>query len=203
MGLSELLSTVPEIKINESLWAQITSKDLITGPFDYQKSCTYQKFIEALHLPKIDANSSELIEPADDDELAKALDHHSIVTSQLPDTQDDHFQTADEIIEELDRMMVDDTLEPDLDLDFVGSHAYDEEASAYVWKPVEVLTQLSIPQLNHLVDEIDYVIRYYSACLVHELATREELDYEQELKDIFFTLLLEVHTRIEGFDSHS
>uniref|UniRef100_A0A0X3PD01 Fasciculation and elongation protein zeta-1 n=1 Tax=Schistocephalus solidus TaxID=70667 RepID=A0A0X3PD01_SCHSO len=68
---------------------------------------------------------------------------------------------------------------------------------------IPVLTQLSIPQLNRLVDEIDSCIRYYSACLVHELATREELDYEQELKDIFFTLLLEVHSRIEGFDSRS
>ncbi|VDM06107.1 unnamed protein product [Schistocephalus solidus] len=53
----------------------------------------------------------------------------------MPDTQDDHLQTADEIIEELDRMMFDEALEPELDLDFVGSH--DDEASAYIWKPIE------------------------------------------------------------------
>nr|VZI33553.1 unnamed protein product [Spirometra erinaceieuropaei] len=203
MGLPEQLSVAPEVKINDDLWIQITSKDLVTGTFDYRNSYTYKKFIEALHLPKAEADSNELIEAAEDDELAKALDHHSIVTSQLPDTQDDHVQTADEIIEELDRMMVDDALEPDLDLDFVGSQTCDDQAFSYIWKPVEVLNQLSIPQLNHLVDEIDSCIRYYSACLVHELATREELDYEQELKDIFFTLLLEVHSRIEGSDTRS
>ena len=56
---------------------------------------------------------------------------------------------------------------------------------------------MSISQLNALVDELDLCIRHYSACLVRELALREELEYEQEVKDVFFTRLHEVQTRMD------
>ncbi len=57
---------------------------------------------------------------------------------------------------------------------------------------------MSICQLNSLIDDIESCIRHYSACLVTELAAREELDYEQELKDLFFTRLHEIQSRIDG-----
>lgn len=145
--------------------------------------------------------NDDLFYAIEDEELAKALDHHSIITSQLPD---DHIQTVDEIIEEIDRLMTADEdeydnngeVEIDLDLcDPLGAAA--ECRSAYVWKPLSFLQQMSIAQLNALVDELDTCIRHHSACLVQELAIREALDYEQEVKDIFFTRLHEVQGRME------
>lgn len=55
---------------------------------------------------------------------------------------------------------------------------------------------MTLPELNALVDELDVCVRHYSSCLVRELAMRDELEYEQDVKDLFFTRLHEVQTRM-------
>ncbi|EUB62064.1 Fasciculation and elongation protein zeta-2 [Echinococcus granulosus] len=187
----------PKISLKRETWDALTSKDLLTTHLDYYSSFTFSKFIESLNLPAIAAPSSngcpDDLDVLDlDEELTRALDHHSIITSQLPD---DHIQTADEIIEEIDRLMVGEAVE--LDLELCDPQANAEFRATYVWKPLSVLEQMSIAQLNALVDELDICIRHYSACLVQELAFREELEYEQEVKDIFFTRLHEVQNRMD------
>lgn len=73
----------------------------------------FSRLLESLDLPKINNSSvgitDEEIEVCElDEELIHALDHHSLITSQLPDVVDEHLQTADEIIEEIDRIMIGD-----------------------------------------------------------------------------------------------
>uniref|UniRef100_A0A5K3FP23 Fasciculation and elongation protein zeta-2 n=1 Tax=Mesocestoides corti TaxID=53468 RepID=A0A5K3FP23_MESCO len=195
MRLSDSATQFPKLDVQPEIWETLTQKELSSN-FNYYTSFAFSEFIEILNLPHVDpcasAHRDDLFDVLEDEELAKALDHHSIITSQLPD---DCVQTADEIIEEIDRLMIDD--ETELDLDLCDPQATAEYRSAYVWKSVSVLKQMSITQLNSLVDELDACIRHHSARLVQELATREELDYEQEVKDIFFTRLHEVQGRMD------
>lgn len=61
------------------------------------------------------------------------------------------------------------------------------------------LEQMDLNELNTLAEELEVCVRHYSACLVAQLAAREELEYEQEVKDLFFTRLHEVQTRMDEF----
>lgn len=59
------------------------------------------------------------------------------------------------------------------------------------------MQDLSLNELNALLEELESCVREYSAILVQELAYREELDFEQEQKDIFIARLNELHRRLE------
>lgn len=57
------------------------------------------------------------------------------------------------------------------------------------------LKTLSMSQLNELYLELELLIRDYSETLISELALRDELEYEKELKNSFISLLLGVQNR--------
>ena len=57
------------------------------------------------------------------------------------------------------------------------------------------LKTLSISQLNELYLELELLIKDYSETLISELALRDELEYEKELKNSFISLLLGVQNR--------
>lgn len=57
------------------------------------------------------------------------------------------------------------------------------------------LKTLSVCQLNDLYLELELLIRDYSETLIAELALRDELEYEKELKNSFISLLLAVQNR--------
>nr|CAD7256609.1 unnamed protein product [Timema shepardi] len=74
-------------------------------------------------------------------------------------------KTADEVIREIDDMM-----------------------------QVQLKT-LSLSQLNELYLELEVLIREFSETLIAELALRDELEYEKELKNTFISLLLAVQNK--------
>lgn len=57
------------------------------------------------------------------------------------------------------------------------------------------LRDLSLSQLNELFLELEVLIREFSETLISELALRDELEYEKELKNTFISLLLAVQNR--------
>lgn len=57
------------------------------------------------------------------------------------------------------------------------------------------LKALNLTQLNELYMEMEELIRDYSETLIAELALRDELEYEKELKNTFISLLLAVQNR--------
>ena len=57
------------------------------------------------------------------------------------------------------------------------------------------LKTLSVSALNDLYEELDCTIKDYSETLIHELARRDELEYEKELKNQFISLLLMVQKK--------
>ena len=54
---------------------------------------------------------------------------------------------------------------------------------------------LSMTAISELIDELQRCVHEYSAELVSELARRDELDFEKELKNQFIWLLLRVQKR--------
>lgn len=60
---------------------------------------------------------------------------------------------------------------------------------------ISELKTLSLCQLNDLYLELELLIRDYSETLISELALRDELEYEKELKNSFISLLLAVQNR--------
>ena len=57
------------------------------------------------------------------------------------------------------------------------------------------LRQLSLAQLNEIFMELEVLIREFSETLIAELALRDELEYEKELKNTFISLLLAVQNK--------
>nr|CDS26751.1 fasciculation and elongation protein zeta [Hymenolepis microstoma] len=217
MGMQDSASQFSEVNTDGEIWQTLTGKDrLCSAPFNFYSSLAFSKLLESLDLPKI-SNSSVDITDEDiefcelDEELIHALDHHSLITSQLPDVAEDHLQTADEIIEEIDRIMVGEDVpisgNEELDLVLCDPQAAAEVRTLYASKSLAGKFNFSgscyfklgmtIVELNALVDELDLCIRHYSSCLVRELAIRDELEYEQDIKDLFFTRLHEVQTRMD------
>lgn len=60
---------------------------------------------------------------------------------------------------------------------------------------VAELRDLSLSQLNELFLELEVLIREFSETLIAELALRDELEYEKELKNTFISLLLAVQNK--------
>lgn len=57
------------------------------------------------------------------------------------------------------------------------------------------LRSMSISQLNELYMEMEVLIREFSETLISELALRDELEYEKEMKNTFISLLLAVQNK--------
>lgn len=57
------------------------------------------------------------------------------------------------------------------------------------------LKEMTISQLNDLYLEMEVLIREFSETLISELALRDELEYEKELKNSFISLLLAVQNK--------
>ncbi|CAH8476935.1 unnamed protein product [Schistosoma bovis] len=170
-------------------------------PVHWFGTCLYGVVLEALDIKEqeqpIECYDLDIPE---DEAISYAFDHHSLVTSQLPDSYDDIVQTADEIIKEIDILMNDNEDIP-LSLCNMVQSEYKRplvlENIGSDWLPEEAMQDLSLNELNALLEELESCVREYSAILVQELAYREELDFEQEQKDIFIARLNELHRRLE------
>lgn len=58
---------------------------------------------------------------------------------------------------------------------------------------------MSLTQLNELYMEMEVLIRELSETLINELARRDELEYEKEMKNSFISLLLGVQNKRRQF----
>lgn len=72
----------------------------------------------------------------------------------------------------------------------------------FQWLPSISFTELrtmTIQQLNELYLEMEVLIREFSETLISELALRDELEFEKELKNTFISLLLAVQNKRRQF----
>ncbi|XP_015787650.1 fasciculation and elongation protein zeta-2 [Tetranychus urticae] len=136
----------------------------------------------------------------DEEDLAKDLDLHSLILSSL---HQEPIFTAEQVLEEIDKIMQE-TSPTDKD----SSEPMEEEKESSTNRTVnetdngirsliyrEKLEKLTITQLNELYIELERMIQGNSETLIQELALRDELEFEKELKNTFISLLLGIQNK--------
>ncbi|XP_044293289.1 fasciculation and elongation protein zeta-1 isoform X2 [Varanus komodoensis] len=118
--------------------------------------------------------------------------------------------TADQVIEEIEEMMQNspdpDEEEEILEEDDSGENS--SQADSVLLQEMKALSQtlnnnwsyeglghMSPSQLLELLDRVEGAIRDYSEELVQQLAHRDELEFEKEVKNSFITVLMEVQNK--------
>ncbi|KAK3551760.1 hypothetical protein QTP70_025131 [Hemibagrus guttatus] len=125
------------------------------------------------------------LDVSDDEELREQMDMHSIIVSCI---NDEPFLTAEQVIEELEEMMQE---SPDMQAEQnpfksnlirrSNGHGFEER-----------VRNLSVAELNELLEEVETAIRHYSEELVRQLALRDELEFEKEVMNSFISVLIDV-----------
>ncbi|PAV75145.1 hypothetical protein WR25_13414 [Diploscapter pachys] len=211
-------------KLNDEL--SLSLEDLV-GNFDEKiRSCLRNPTANTDDIapPKSDTGEDGgVADLSDEEELRHRLDMHQLI-SHHPNgsysTGDSPPQTADQVIEEIDRMlqscdpfngsmMSDRTMEsvdsmyssmrsPPLIQSTYDSEAKLRQAHMFAANPTN-LEELSYSKLVTLAAEMEQLIQVYNESLVEELAHRDELEYEKEMKNSFISLLLSIQNKRRQF----
>lgn len=192
--------TQEEIMNECQMWWTITGNFGNILPIDWSKS-----YARKLHMPALNLNEKRERESKDehdsmedDEDVAKDLDLHSLIISSL---QQEPMFTAEEVLEEIDEIMQESPQEESPDDDEGAAnkppHTLELKGKAAVDAPLyeEKLRSLTLSQLNELYIELEVMIKELSETLIQELALRDELEYEKELKNTFISLLLSVQNK--------
>ncbi|XP_053669569.1 fasciculation and elongation protein zeta-2 [Anopheles marshallii] len=184
-----------EIMNECQMWWTITGNFGNILPIDWSKTYARQMHVPALNLGmrKPGTPDDDLLQDlsSEDEAVANDLDMHALILGGLH-ADNEPIKTADEVIKEIDDIM-DETGSEDGQLDNEVIEKAKEVLSSPLYE--EKLRSLSITQLNELYMEMEVLIREFSETLISELALRDELEYEKELKNTFISLLLAVQNR--------
>ncbi|XP_033095366.1 fasciculation and elongation protein zeta-2-like isoform X2 [Anneissia japonica] len=201
-----------EIMKNCKLWKKVTDNFGQVMPLDWSTSRTRAKQLPALNLkPNRPADTTTNLDLPDDEDLAESFDMHSmILTSVHNDNNDVPVLTADQVIEEIDEIFKESesSLDEKADEDILSTisdelqvlrersmttSSYEESKAAQDgWQELKTM---SLQALNELLEELDQTIKDYSQVLVHDLALREELEFEKEMKNQFISALVKVQNK--------
>ncbi|XP_054263931.1 fasciculation and elongation protein zeta-2 [Macrosteles quadrilineatus] len=186
-----------EIMNECQMWWTITGNFGNILPIDWSKS-----YARKMHMPTLNLNEHKdktLLDEgelsSEDEAVASDLDMHSLILSGLnPDAEP--VKTAEEVIKEIDDIM-EETTSAECTPDSEVADDLQRKAKEVLHSPLyeDKLKTLSVCQLNDLYLELELLIRDYSETLIAELALRDELEFEKELKNSFISLLLAVQNR--------
>uniref|UniRef100_A0A3B4UXQ8 Fasciculation and elongation protein zeta 2a n=1 Tax=Seriola dumerili TaxID=41447 RepID=A0A3B4UXQ8_SERDU len=171
----------------DEIWNALTSNYGHVMPVDWKQSRTC-----SLHVPSFNLKETTL---SDDEELREQLDMHSIIVSCLAE---EPLFTAEQVIEEIEEMMQD---SPDMEAEHNPSQSdlsmlsLDVQRSTSSPSYEQRVRTLSVAELNECLEETETNIRRFSEELVQQLALRDELDFEKEVKNSFISALIDVQNR--------
>ncbi|VEN61240.1 unnamed protein product [Callosobruchus maculatus] len=188
------------------MWWTLTGNFGNILPIDWSKSYARKLQINALHLeqePRTPADDDIDSLSSEDEQVAGDLDMHALILGGLGNQEQEPLKTADEVIREIDDMIreqeedsADSAVDSMLTSGMENSEVM-EKAKEVLSSPLyeDKLRDLSLSQLNELFLELEVLIREFSETLIAELALRDELEYEKELKNTFISLLLAVQNK--------
>ncbi|KAL8185758.1 UNVERIFIED_CONTAM: hypothetical protein K2H54_057597 [Gekko kuhli] len=147
----------------------------------------------------ITVNDNLNLDLSDDEELREQLDMHSIIVSCI---NEEPIFTAEQVIEEIEEMMQE-SPDPDDDktptqsdrLSLLSQEIQTLKRSNTNHNYKEGVKKLSVTELNDLLEETETAIKDYSEELVQQLALRDELEFEKEVKNSFISVLIEVQNK--------
>ncbi|KAJ8045759.1 Fasciculation and elongation protein zeta-2 [Holothuria leucospilota] len=206
--------TKEELMRNSKLWKEMTEHMGQVMPLDWETSKTRELHLPSLNLSQRRVEDHSLDLPEDDD-LAQSLDMHSMVLSGSTTTPVDEEDgeeypvvTAEQVIEELDEMFQCET-SPDEPPEEDRLSSMSRELQALRERSLatgnyeegnvgQALKEMDLAQLNELLEELDNTFREFSEILVQQLALREEMEDEKEMKNMFIASLLSVQNKIKS-----
>ncbi|XP_053183551.1 fasciculation and elongation protein zeta-2 [Scomber japonicus] len=179
----------------DEIWNTLTSNYGRVMPVDWKQSRTRSLHVPTFNLGEKPRKSDVTVELSDDEELREQLDMHSIIVSCLAE---EPLFTAEQVIEEIEEMMQD---SPDMDAQQNPSQSDLSMLSLDVQRSdtnpffEDRVRTLSVAELNERLEETETAIRRFSEELVQQLALRDELDFEKEVKNSFISALIDVQNR--------
>lgn len=182
-----------EIVNDCQLWWTITGNFGNILPIDWSKTYARELQAKALNLKGPTEVKPMNLDLSDDEELTRSFDMHSIIISCL---QDEPLATADDVINEIEDMMGDRCNSPsDIDMISPTSNLHYRMKNELELLQYEDIQKMSMKQLNELLLDTEVMVKEYSETLIEELALRDELEFEKELKNQFISLLLGIQRR--------
>uniref|UniRef100_A0A7M4FZT0 Fasciculation and elongation protein zeta 2 n=1 Tax=Crocodylus porosus TaxID=8502 RepID=A0A7M4FZT0_CROPO len=184
---------------HDEIWNALTDNYGNVMPVDWKSSHTRTLHLPTLNLAEKGVNDGLNLDLSDDEELREQLDMHSIIVSCI---NDEPLFTAEQVIEEIEEMMQE-SPDPDDDetptqsdrLSMLSQEIQTLKRSSTNNSYEERVKRLSVAELNELLEEIETAIKDYSEELVQQLALRDELEFEKEVKNSFISVLIEVQNK--------
>ncbi|XP_069464019.1 fasciculation and elongation protein zeta-2 isoform X2 [Ambystoma mexicanum] len=184
---------------DDEIWNALTDNYGNVMPVDWKSSHTRTLHLPTLNLSEKAGNNNLNLDFSDDEELREQLDMHSIIVSCI---NDEPLFTADQVIEEIEEMMQE-SPDPEEDesptqpdrLSILSQEVQTLTRTSANSSYEERVKRLSVAELNELLEEIETTIKDYSEELVQQLALRDELEYEKEVKNSFISVLIEVQNK--------
>ncbi|RXM96878.1 Fasciculation and elongation protein zeta-2 [Acipenser ruthenus] len=181
------------------IWNALTDNFGNVMPVDWKTSHTRSLHLPTLNLMEKGKTDSLNLDLSDDEELREQLDMHSIIVSCI---NDEPLFTAEQVIEEIEEMMQE-SPDPEEDempsqsdrLSLLSQEIQTLKRSSTDNSSEERVKQLSVAELNELLEEIETAIKDYSEELIQQLALRDELEFEKEVKNSFIEVLIEVQNK--------
>ncbi|XP_044311729.1 fasciculation and elongation protein zeta-2 isoform X2 [Varanus komodoensis] len=183
----------------DEIWNALTDNYGNVMPVDWKSSHTRTLHLPTLNLSEKGVNDNLNLDLSDDEELREQLDMHSIIVSCI---SEEPLFTAEQVIEEIEEMMQE-SPDPDDDetpsqsdrLSLLSQEIQTLKRSTTNHNYEERVKKLSVSELNNLLEEIETAIKDYSEELVQQLALRDELEFEKEVKNSFISVLIEVQNK--------
>ncbi|XP_023682369.1 fasciculation and elongation protein zeta-2 isoform X1 [Paramormyrops kingsleyae] len=183
---------------DDEIWNALTGNYGNVMPVDWKTSHARSLHLPTLNLTEKGKSESVNLDLSDDEELREQLDMHSIIISCVTD---EPLFTAEQVIEEIEEMMQE-SPDPEeeenpsqSDLSLLSQEGHSLQRSCTSSSYEERLKHMSVAELNELLEEVEMEIRQYSEELIQQLALRDELDFEKEVKNSFISVLIEVQNR--------
>ncbi|XP_069787035.1 fasciculation and elongation protein zeta-2 isoform X2 [Narcine bancroftii] len=184
---------------DDEIWNALTDNYGNVMAVDWKTSHTRALHLPTLNLSEKALNDNHNLDLSDDEELRDQLDMHSIIVSCI---NDEPLFTAEQVIEEIEEMMQespdpeeDDTPTQSDRLSILSQEIQTLKRSNTTNSYEERVKRLPMAELNELLEEIETAIKDYSEELVQQLALRDELEFEKEVKNSFISILIEVQNR--------
>ncbi|XP_051174678.1 fasciculation and elongation protein zeta-2 [Leptopilina boulardi] len=197
--------TQEEIMNECQMWWTITGTFGNILPIDWSKS-----FARKMHMPALNLNEAainldrpELEDLSSEDEaVATDLDMHALILSSSTDSHspEEPLKTAEEVLREIDDIMQESpSMErsPDSEDSLLDTDEALERSREVLGSPLndKKLRQLTSGQLTELLSEMESLVGALSETLIAELALRDELQIEKDLKNTFISLVLAIQNR--------
>ncbi|XP_069708592.1 fasciculation and elongation protein zeta-2 isoform X2 [Phaenicophaeus curvirostris] len=184
---------------DDEIWNALTDNYGNVMPVDWKSSHTRALHLPTLNLSEKGVNDNLNLDLSDDEELREQLDMHSIIVSCI---NDEPLFTAEQVIEEIEEMMQE-SPDPEDDetptqsdrLSILSQEIQTLKRSSTNNSYEERVKRLSVAELNELLEEIETAIKDYSEELIQQLALRDELEFEKEVKNSFISVLIEVQNK--------